>query len=367
LATGADCGDYALRPVPDGSHVQLANRARYRVSLQAELIRSMSRVFLRRGRLAPLDVSRQRRTLRVYERRVPDPPAKTVTIEKPVGGIPALRISRPESRPGHHILFLHGGGYVTGSPAMYRHVCWRFAGAARAGVIAIAYRLAPEHPYPAAIDDAFAAWKALLEEGADPNVCSIMGDSAGGGLALALALRIRDAKMPLPAALVAISPWTDLAATGASAQPPNRDPMLHADHLGEYARAYLAGADPRQPYASPLYGNQRDLPPTLLQVGSDEILRDDSIRMAERMREAGCQVTLEIWPRMPHVWHAFAPVLPEATRAIVRVGAFIAEHTSRRAQSPEPASSFGAGASVLAVNFAVPSSGCRSGCSALSS
>jgi acetyl esterase/lipase len=155
-----------------------------------------------------------------------------------------------------------------------------------------------------------------------------MGDSAGGGLALALALRLRDSKEPLPGALVAISPWTDLAITGSSAQPPAADPMLYAEHLAEYAAQYLGGADPRNPYASPLYGDPRGLPPTLLQVGGDEILRDDSVRMAQKMREAGCNVTLEIWPRMPHVWHAFAPVMPEANRGIARVGAYIQQWTA---------------------------------------
>jgi acetyl esterase/lipase len=225
-------------------------------------------------------------------------------------------------------LFLHGGAYVTGSPDLYRHVSWRFASAARAQFIAVEYGLAPEHPFPAALDDALAAWRALLGEGANPSHCAIMGDSAGGGLALALALRLRDTGVPLPGALVAISPWTDLAITGRSAQPPAADPMLYPEHLADYAAHYLAGADPRDPYVSPLYGDPSGLPPTLLQVGSDEILRDDSVRMAERMRDAGCNVTLEVWPRMPHVWHAFAPILPEAGRAIARIGEFVREWTA---------------------------------------
>ena len=297
------------------------------MSLQAELIRSMSRVFIRRGRHTPLNVANQRARMRAYERRVPRAPAQTETIEESLGTIRAVRISRPETEPGRHILFLHGGAYVIGSPALYRHISWRFAGAARAQFIAIEYRLAPEHPFPAAVDDAFEAWSALLGEGADPSRCAIMGDSAGGGLALALALRLRDEGRPLPGALVAISPWTDLAITGSSAQPPAADPMLHSEHLPDQAAQYLADADPRHPYASPLYGDPRGLPPTLLQVGSDEVLRDDSVRMAQRMREAGCEVSLEVWPRMPHVWHAFAPLMPEAGRAIARVGAFVQQWT----------------------------------------
>ncbi len=298
------------------------------MSLQAEMIRTSLRLFLRRGPHTALDVVSQRERMRAYERHVPRPPALTDTNETPLGAIRAIRVSRPGMRPGHHILFLHGGAYVTGSPTLYRHISWRFADAAKAQFIAIEYRLAPEHPFPAALDDAFAAWRALLGEGANPSQCAIMGDSAGGGLTLALALRLRDEGVPLPGALVAISPWTDVAITGPSAQPPAADPMLHSENLEDYATLYLGGTDPRQPYVSPLYGDPSGLPPTLLQVGGDEILRDDSVRMAERMRAAGCNVTLEVWPRMPHVWHAFAPIMPEATRAIARVGAFIQQHTA---------------------------------------
>ena len=150
----------------------------------------------------------------------------------------------------------------------------------------------------------------------------IMGDSAGGGLTLAALLKLRDDGLPLPAAAVALSPWTDLALTGASLKLNARsDPMLNVEHLPMLAQEYLAGADPRLPYISPLYGDLAGLPPILLQVGGDEILRDDAVRMHERLRDAGCQSELEVWPRMPHVWHAFAPVLPEARRAIASVGA----------------------------------------------
>ena len=297
------------------------------MSLRAELIRAMLPIFIRNRPHAGVDVGNQRQHIRGYERKVPRAPARTHTVERPLGGLRACWISRPGMRPGRYILFLHGGGYVTGSPALYRHITWRFAEAAKAQLVAIEYRLAPEHPFPAAVDDAFAAWHALLEDGADPSHCTIMGDSAGGGLTLALALKLRDAGMPLPGALVAISPWTDLAVTGGSAQPPATDPMLHSDFLVDQAAQYLAGADPHNPYASPLYGDPRGLPPTLIHVGSDEILRDDSVRMAQRLRETGCNVTLEVWPRMPHVWHAFAPVMPEATRAIARIGNFIQEWT----------------------------------------
>lgn len=296
--------------------------------MRAELLRLGIRLLLKPGMHPGIGIAERRQRVRACEPWVRRPPRGTETVELALDSVPAISVARPECEPGRHILFLHGGGYITGTPALYRHITWRFAAAARARVIAIDYRLAPEHPFPAALDDALTAWHALLAEGVDPRRCAILGDSAGGGLALALALRLRDDRDPLPAAIVALSPWTDLAITGESCSQDAADPMLQSDCLKPFAAQYLGGADPRHPYASPLYGDLRGLPPTLLQVGSDEILRDDSIRMAERMREAGCNVTLEVWPRMPHVWHAFAPVMPEARRGIARVGAFVQEWTA---------------------------------------
>jgi monoterpene epsilon-lactone hydrolase len=315
--------------IPDDRQQSFPLPAAQRVSIQAELVRLGARFFIKRSTGPEVSIAERRRRLHAYERWIPSPPAGIETLERVLGGIPAIRVVPPKARPGHHILYLHGGGYVAGSPALYRHLTWRFAAATGASVTAIDYRLAPEHPFPAALDDAVAAWRALLAEGADPRRSTIMGDSAGGGLTLALALRLRDRAEPLPAALVALSPWTDLAITGASCRlNAVADPMQNADDLVPLAARYLAGADPRNPYASPLYGDPRGLPPTLLQVGSDEILRDDAVRMAERMRDTGCEVTLEIWPRMPHVWHGFAPVLPEARQAIARIGAFLRRWTA---------------------------------------
>jgi epsilon-lactone hydrolase len=309
-----------------------------RASVQAELVRLGTRFFIKHGARPGVGIEARRQRMKAYERWVPGPPAGVETVESRVGGVPASRIIPRQAVRGRHILFLHGGAYVTGSAAIYRHITWRFATVAEAQLAAINYRLAPEHPFPAALDDATAAWHALLDEGADPRHCAIMGDSAGGGLALALALKLRDRGGPLPAAIVALSPWTDLAITGESCRANAVfDPMLNSADLAPLAAQYLGGADPRNPYASPLYGDPHGLPPTLIQVGSDEILRDDSERMAERMRAAGCDVTLEIWPRMPHVWHGFAPVLPEAHRATVRIGEFICRQTEYAARLSEAA------------------------------
>ena len=304
------------------------------MSLRAELLRLGIRLFLKPGLHPGISIAERRRKLGAYEGWIRRPPNGTTTSELPLGEIPAVRVLRPDAQPGRRLLFLHGGGYITGSPGLYRHILWRFAEACRAEIAAIDYRLAPEHPFPAALDDAVAAWRALLEEGANPRRCAVLGDSAGGGLALALALRLRDDGLPLPGAVAAISPWTDLAITGDSCRNDAADPMLKSDCLKPFAAQYLQGADPFHPHASPLYGDPRGLPPVLLQVGSDEILRDDSMRMAERLRAAGCDVTLEIWPRMPHVWHAFAPLMPEANRAIARIGAFVSEVLTAKAGRP---------------------------------
>jgi epsilon-lactone hydrolase len=300
------------------------------MSLRAELLRLGLRLFLHPGSNPDMTIAQHRELTQRFERWVPMPPSNTEMSRGALGGIAALRVARAASRPDLQILFLHGGGFVTGSPDLYRHILWRFASAADAQVSAIDYRLAPENPFPAALDDAIAAWLGLLDEGTDPRRAAIMGDSAGGGLALALGLRLRDMAAPLPAAIVALSPWTDLALTGKSVRRnAAADPIGSETIAASLASCYLAGADPRNPYASPLYGDPAGLPPALIQVGSDEILLDDAVRMADRMRRAGCEVALEIWPRMPHVWHAFAPMLPEATRAIARIGEFIVQHTAR--------------------------------------
>jgi monoterpene epsilon-lactone hydrolase len=191
-------------------------------------------------------------------------------------------------------------------------------------VLCIDYRLAPEHPFPAALDDAVAAYRWLLADGADPRRIAIIGDSAGGGLTFGTLLRLRDEGVAMPAAAAGISPWTDLALTGETLRTnAEADPMLNAAQAPAYARLYLGEADPKHPYASPLYGDARGLPPSLIQVGSDEILLSDAERLAANLRQAGVITELEIWPRMPHVWHLFVRVLPEARRAISQIGDFV--------------------------------------------
>jgi acetyl esterase/lipase len=300
------------------------------MSVSARILRLGLRCFVKRNlRTAPeLEVLRARMQRMLYW--IPSPPRGTRTVTLAAGDLKAVRVSTPHSLAARHVLHLHGGGYVMGSPEHYGDFHWRISRVACAHVLCPYYRLAPEYPFPAALDDAVAGYSWLLAQGASPHGIVIIGDSAGGGLALATLLRLRDGGVPLPAAAVALSPWTDLALTGASMRTnAERDLTLAPERAAMLARHYLGGADPRHPYASPLYGDLRGLPPVLIQVGSDEILRDDAVRMADKLREAGSRVELEVCPGMHHVWQLYARVLPEGRAAIARIGAFLKRELGR--------------------------------------
>jgi acetyl esterase/lipase len=300
-------------------------RRRGRLSLRARLVRIAYRLVMKKSEAGLSFVEIRQRFART-ERLTPRPPRGTRTTSVSAGGVPGLLVETPASRPDRHLLYLHGGAYAFGSPQLYRHFTWRMANAARARVLIVDYRLAPEHPYPAGLEDAVTAWRWLIGNGAKPAGMMIAGDSAGGGLTLATMLALRDRGLPLPAAAAVMSPWTDLALTGPSFRSnAASDPMLVAADVPRFAAAYLAGADARDPYASPLYADAHGLAPTLIQAGSDEILRDDAVRMAEKMRAAGCDVELQIWPFMPHTWHLLAPILPEAREAIGEIARFFAQ------------------------------------------
>jgi len=294
------------------------------VSAQSEILRLAMRWFVKGKSLGMPDIVPVRKNFESFTRIFPREASDTKTDWINAGGVAALRVTRPESRDQHHVFYLHGGGYIAGSVSHYRDFLWRIATATRSHVLGVDYRLAPEHPFPAAVDDAITAYRWLLADDTDPRHIVMMGDSAGGGLVLAAMLRLRDEGIALPAAAVMLSPWTDLAMSGESFKfNAHSDPMLNAELVRYAAESYLAGADPRNPYASPLYGDPTGLPRSLIQVGSDEIQLDDSVRMADKMRAAGCRVDLQIWPRMPHVWQLFASYLPESKRAIEQIGAFV--------------------------------------------
>jgi len=244
------------------------------------------------------------------------------------GGVPAEWITTPGVVAERVIYYLHGGGYVMGSVNTHREMVSRLSRAANARVLILNYRLAPENPFPAAVDDSTTAYRWLLSIGVDPTQLVIAGDSAGGGLTVAALVALRDAGEPLPRAGVCISPWVDLECLGESmATKADIDPMVTRDSVLMLAKAYLGDANPRTPLASPLYADLAGLPPLLIQVGTTEALFDDAKRLADRARAAGVDVILEPWDDMIHVWHLFAAILPEGQQAIDRIGEFVRQHT----------------------------------------
>lgn len=245
-----------------------------------------------------------------------------------VGGVDGEWFDLNDGDSDRVMLYLHGGGYLIGSVESHRALIERITKATGGRVLAINYRLAPEFPFPAAVDDAMAAYRGLLAQGYHASRISIAGDSAGGGLAIALLVALRDAAEPTPGCSVPISPWTDMECSGDSIETRAAlDPMVQKQVLMEMSGVYLDGADPKSPMASPLNADFRGLPPVLIQVGDAEVLLDDSVRLEDKMRAAGVDVTVEVWDEMVHVWHLFAPILDKGQEAIDRLGAFVREKT----------------------------------------
>ncbi len=254
----------------------------------------------------------------------PQPDVKCQPVS--AGGVPAEWIEAPGADASRAVLYLHGGGYVMGSLKSHRDLMGRISRAARARVLGLDYRLAPEHPFPAAVDDGLAGYRFLLNQGFQPSRLAIAGDSAGGGLTVATLLAARDAGVALPAAAVCLSPWVDLEGTGESMKTRLQvDPIASPQGTHLLAQAYLGNRSLRTPLASPLYADLKGLPPLLIQVGDHEVLLDDSTRLAERARTAGVKVKLEIWPEMVHVWQLFASILPEGQQAVDGLGSFLRE------------------------------------------
>ncbi len=243
-------------------------------------------------------------------------------------------ITQGDPLPDAAVLYLHGGGYIAGSARTHRELLGRLAKMSGLRIVAPDYRLAPEHPLPAALEDAVAAWDGLVAEGLSPTRIALAGDSAGGGLALAL-LAVLCARGTPPVAVVAFSPWTDLTASGASVLQNTADPIFPGERMGDLTGFCLADVPPTDPRISPLFAEFPGAPPCLIQVGSTEVLRDDSVRMAERLRGFGAEVALEVWPDCPHVWQMFG-ILPEAGRALKAAARFLRE---RLTSSGSPAGS----------------------------
>jgi len=254
------------------------------------------------------------------------PPAVQIS-PAPLGGVPGERLEGPS--PGNTVLlYLHGGGYFGCSAESHRPITVFFA-LQGFRVFAPDYRLAPENQFPAAVDDVVAVYRALLSAGYPPERIVIAGESAGGGLTLSLMLALRSAGVPLPAAAALYSPWTDLAATGDSIRTnSDRCAMFCGSDVAASARYYLGDTDPRNPLASPLYADLTGLPPLLIHVGADEVLRDDSTRLTERARAAGVPVDLKIWPVVPHAWQLAPHLIPEARQSLRESAAFFHAHSA---------------------------------------
>jgi epsilon-lactone hydrolase len=253
----------------------------------------------------------------------PLPPDVTVTLVS-ANGVPAEWTSTPDADPSGAILYLHGGGYVICSLQSHRHLAAEVGRAAGTRALAIDYRLAPEHPFPAAVEDTVAAYRYLLDSGLKPNRIALAGDSAGGGLVVGALLAIREAGLPLPACGWCISPWVDMEALGESfADRAMADPTVQKATILMMAQMYMGDADRRHPHAAPIYGDLTGLPPLLIQVGAVEALLDDSIALARKAGTADVPVALQIWPEMIHIWHIFFPVLSAGRRAIASGGSFV--------------------------------------------
>lgn len=252
------------------------------------------------------------------------PPKDVVIKEVKMGSVPGTLVAPVHSDSKRVMFYLHGGGYFSGSPAGYHGIAGQFAKRLQANVFMPDYRLAPEHPYPTPINDAFEAYRWLLEQGHDPGSIVFSGDSAGGAMVVSLMVAARNAGLPMPAGGVAISPWANLEHTGASMR--NRDgidPIVSKEALDLIARRFLNGALANNPEASPVFADVRGLPPILVQIGENEVMLSDAIRLATHLAENRVRTSLEVWPNMFHVWPIFADILPEGEQALVSAVRFL--------------------------------------------
>lgn len=275
------------------------------------------------------DVQQLRTWFEAFNECMPIAPGVTISPVS-VGPCPAELIQFPDSRTDRLVIYYHGGGFVMGSPRTHNTVASFLAQASGATVLSVDYRLAPEHPAPTAHEDSFAALQWALAEGYDPDSIALVGDSAGGNLALAVAVRMRKQGLAPVGCMVLMSPALDLAGDGASHQEVADEPILRPELMELFWQTYLGDGDRRSPMATPFHEEMGGLPPALLHVGSWEILRDDSVTLAERIKDAGGSVTLKVWDGMVHSWQLYAPILEEGMQSIQEAGDFIQTQLASR-------------------------------------
>jgi epsilon-lactone hydrolase len=282
---------------------------------------------LRQSAFPPdMGVSELRRLLAEQASAQPLPPGVTVTPAA-LGGVPAAEITIDGIDPRHVVLYFHGGVYVLGDAFQAAGLAAQVGRRTRARVISVDYRLAPEHPYPAAVDDALAAYQALLLAGTDPADIAFVGESAGGGLAIATLVNARDHGLPLPAAAFVMSPYADLTLAGTTMDTKRAaDPLLSRELLQPRVPDYTAGHDPAAGLISPVFADLSGLPPLIIQAGTREVLLDDAVRLARQAAAADVEVTLDITPGVPHVFQAYYPILDEAAAALDRAGQLLSAH-----------------------------------------
>jgi len=250
----------------------------------------------------------------------PAPPE--ARLEPSTCSVPASWLTPPGARTNQVILYLHGGGYILGSPATHRELTFRLAQAAGTRALLVDYRLAPENQHPACVEDAVAAYRWLLSQDVAPRSIAIAGDSAGGGLTLSTLIALRDAGVPLPGCAVLFSPWADFTGSGESAKTnAGKDPLIPPEMLATLTPVILGGKDPRE--SSPLFAKHQGLPPMLVQVGASEVLLDDARRLCESVKAQGGEAVFDLWESMVHGFHAFPTFVPEAVKAVEQAGAFI--------------------------------------------
>ena len=274
----------------------------------------------------PTELEAMRQAVDSDSERFPlDPDIKVERVLVAIG-VPAEWTWTEAADPKRVVLYLHGGGYAFGSILSHRHLVAEIGRASGSRTLAIDYRLSPENPFPAAVDDALASYRYLLEKGFESGHIALVGDSAGGGLVVSTLVAIKEADLPQPACGWVISPWVDMEASGETfASRADADPMVKREIIVNFAQAYLNGADPRSPLASPIYADLRGIAPLLIHVGASEVLLDDSLKLARMAGAADVSVRLEIWPEMIHIWHVFHRILGDGRKAVLAGAKFLRE------------------------------------------
>ena len=300
--------------------------------MSAEQRKNLDAALRRSPTPADSSVSEKRRLFRERASARPLPADVTVTPAQ-LGGVPAADITIAGIEPRHVVLYLHGGVYVLGDAFQSADLASQIGRRAQARVVSLDYRLAPEHPYPAAVDDALAAYEALLREGIAPSDIALAGDSAGGGLAMATMVNARDHGLPLPAAAYLLSPYADLTLSGATMDTKSDvDPLLNRELLEPRVADYAAGQDPALGLISPIFADLSGLPPLIIQAGTHEVLLDDAVRLAQRAAADDVAVTLDLVPEVPHVFQNYYPILDEAADALDRAGRLLTAHFASAAR-----------------------------------